>query len=272
MLGFSEKMRRQVNRVPYYLSHPMRVINWMVELSGGKEWRLVGNNGERLVIRNQRIAERGGDFSTLGHLQRYNWVASFVLGQECLDDGCGSGYGSYYLAERAGAKMVVGVDLSAQAIDFAERHYRHPSLEFQQMNSLQLSFPDETFDVVLSFDVLEHIPEEEQDRFVAETRRVLKREGTLVLGCPNRAWVADISPFHFRELLATEFSELLHRYYADVQLFGQDIVKDGKRVWGDWQSVDNKVRLRDLVITQDRPESCFGLLSVCRGRLTTGAS
>jgi len=265
MPGCGETLRRRVKRVPYYLSHPMRVVNWMIGLPASKARGLVANNGERLVIRNRRIAELGGDLTTLAHLQRYYWVASFVSGQRCLDDGCGSGYGSFYLAKCAGAQRVVGIDLSAQAVDFARRHYRHPHLEFQEMNSLQLSFPDETFDVVLSFDVIEHVPEEQQDTFVAETRRVLKKEGALILGCPNRAWMTDISPFHFKELLASEFSELLHRHYADIRLSGQDIVKDGKRVCGDWKSVDNKVRLADLIITQDRPESCFGLLAVCRG-------
>jgi 2-polyprenyl-3-methyl-5-hydroxy-6-metoxy-1,4-benzoquinol methylase len=263
---FSEKIRSRVKRIPYYLGHPLYVIDRIFAAAlETEEQRRARNDGERLVIRSEIISERGKDFCTLAHVQRYIWAARFVRGLTCLDDGCGSGYGSYYLAKDAEAKKVDGVDLSKDAIGYARRHYRHFALEFHQMNSLELRFPDETFDVVLSFDVLEHISEQGQDIFVKETRRVLKKDGLFLLGCPNKALTGGGNPFHLRELLASEFLELLRRHYADVQLLGQDIVRKGERALADWHRYATDLKPSDLIITDDRVELCFGLLSLCRG-------
>ena len=120
-----------------------------------------------------------------------------------LDDGCGSGYGSYYLAAN-GAKEVVGIDVAADAVEYAKTRYIHENLEFVQMNSTELSFGDESFDVVTSFQVIEHI--EDADKFLQQMPRVLKSGGIALISTPNKqtyspGTAVPDNPFHVREFI-----------------------------------------------------------------------
>lgn len=68
---------------------------------------------------------------------------------------------------------------------------------------------------MISFDVLEHLNEVDQHRFMAETARVLNPNGTAYFGCPNgkRTALWGRNPFHLRELLREEFELLLKQYF-----------------------------------------------------------
>ena len=125
---------------------------------------------ERVVVPIWNLAKSAGEFNSWAHIQRYEWVEPFVQGLNCLDAGCGSGYGTNYLAHNT-SLQVVGVDLSADAIFFAQKHYTRANLTFNQTDALDLKFGDSTFDAVISFDVIEHMRESEQEQFIVELRR-----------------------------------------------------------------------------------------------------
>lgn len=76
----------------------------------------------------ERIAEgccSGPDW--ISHQSRYKLAEQFVKGNDVLDLACGTGYGSYMLA-MAGARSVIGVDISPEAIALGNENYRHPAL------------------------------------------------------------------------------------------------------------------------------------------------
>ena len=62
------------------------------------------------------------------HVARYAFAARLARGKRVLDAGCGAGYGSAELAKVAAS--VLGVDVAADAVDFAREHYRLPHLSF----------------------------------------------------------------------------------------------------------------------------------------------
>jgi SAM-dependent methyltransferase len=97
-----------------------------------------------------------------------------------LDVGCFTGYiERYFLRGRCASYF--GIDANSEAIHFAQGF---PDGEnFQLGKSEVLPFPDETFDKVLFLDTLEHV--EDEHRSIAEIRRVLKPNGTLVLSVPH---------------------------------------------------------------------------------------
>src|SRR5208282_2506133 len=64
------------------------------------------------------------------HMARYTFAARLARGKRVLDAGCGAGYGSAELAQAA--LWVVGVDVAAEAIDFARAHYPLDNLSFEQ--------------------------------------------------------------------------------------------------------------------------------------------
>lgn len=90
------------------------------------------------------------------HGASYRFVQDLCADKCVLDLGCGSGYGSHRIA--AVAREVQGVDVAADAVAYAQQKYRHPGLSFRQIIAGQpLPFADGYFDVVLSFQVIEHV-------------------------------------------------------------------------------------------------------------------
>ena len=101
-------------------------------------------------------------------------------GLKLLEIGCGRGTLLHRLMARG--LDVVGVETNPTRIDESRRLY--DALPIHLTAGTSLPFPDEQFDIVLSFDVLEHIPD--TDAHVAEVRRVLKPGGWLLLQTPNK--------------------------------------------------------------------------------------
>jgi O-antigen biosynthesis protein len=171
------------------------------------------NHPERIVPEH---AERG---IVAIHLKRYEFAQPFCVGKEVLDAGCGVGYGTAHLASVA--LRVVGVDVSADAIEHARARYAAPNTEFVQGDALELPFEDESFDVVCSFETIEHVRDAEA--LVAELRRVLRRGGTCVLSTPRVEHTTHTpdNPFHVVELSPRDFEALLRQRFDDVELYGQ---------------------------------------------------
>jgi len=134
--------------------------------------------GERLVIKDVQSVRNSTDFVILAHIQRYEWITPYVKNLRCLDVGCGSGYGTHYLAEN-GVRMITGIDLSGSGINYANKHYKRENIDFIQMDACNLEFQDNSFDAVICFDVLEHLNEEDQIRLVSEAARVLSEHGAI---------------------------------------------------------------------------------------------
>ena len=152
------------------------------------------------------------------HEERYVFAGQYVSGKDVLDVACGTGVGTAFL-RAAGARRVWGLDIDGDAIAFAKARYLE--CEFLQCDATYLCLPDNSVDVVVSFETLEHL--NNQREFLMECRRVLRPGGTLVCSTPNLAisrWSAS-NPFHFREFYPTEFRELLASDFASVELFGQ---------------------------------------------------
>lgn len=104
-------------------------------------------------------------------------------GKRVLDIGCGEGTALFYLQEHYGITGV-GVDITESLIQKnQEKAADYPGLRFERGEQKSLNFPSNEFDIVLSWGVVEHI--KEYIHALAEARRVLKKDGVLVLIQPN---------------------------------------------------------------------------------------
>ncbi len=159
----------------------------------------------------------------LEHLHRYAWVLPLVAGKEVLDLASGEGYGSQMMAQ-AGARSVVGVDLSPEAVLHAQRSYADVGgLRFVTGDAAKVPLPDGVVDLVVSFETLEH--HDRHEEMMREVHRVLRPGGLLVISSPNRpvydALNAQRNEFHVKELDLDEFRDLLARHFDRVGIFGQ---------------------------------------------------
>lgn len=160
----------------------------------------------------------------LEHLHRYAVAQKIVSGKVVLDVACGEGYGAKLLADIA--EVVFGVDVAEEVIEHASATYVRPNLQFRCGNAIDLEFPDSTFDVVVSFETLEHLAEQEQ--LLAEIRRVLKPDGILMISTPNRPIYSEESgesnKFHVNELDFRELNDLLLSVFSQVSYSGQRLL------------------------------------------------
>jgi len=107
-----------------------------------------------------------------------------------IDVGCGDGYFLKHAARRFPEKTLVGVDVAEQAIQLAQALCGGPAqvgeaLSYQCMDIANDSM-DRQFDVATSIAVLEHIPPDELEEFVAAHRRIIKPGGYLIAVIPSK--------------------------------------------------------------------------------------
>jgi ubiquinone/menaquinone biosynthesis C-methylase UbiE len=97
--------------------------------------------------------------------------------KKILDLGCGSGYISEYIVQQTGAS-IVGIDFAKGAIKSAQNRVKNIGAEFSVGNINELSFPDESFDYVLTIDTLYF--GSDLGKIVKDIKRILKPNGKLI--------------------------------------------------------------------------------------------
>lgn len=97
-------------------------------------------------------------------------------GERVLDIGSGPGFLAAMIADQTGPNgKVVGVDISQQMVDRASRRNRRAWLSYQCADAATLPFEDNSFDVIVSTQVAEYVPDVEA--FSSEVFRVLRPGG-----------------------------------------------------------------------------------------------
>lgn len=176
--------------------------------------------GERLVPGILRLENM-----LVEELARLNFVRAHFADSIVLDAGCGVGFGSNFLAEN-GARWVLGIDISAEAVSYAAKNYRRANLAFCVMDCTRLGIRDASFDMICSIELIEHL--EQTDHYLGEICRVLKPHGVYFMSTPNRRVSSTPSgkaswAFHEREFNLEELHELLKTYFEDVEIWGSSV-------------------------------------------------
>jgi len=157
------------------------------------------------------------------HLARYAFAEAYCANKRVLDLGCGKGYGSYALAQVA--KSVTGIDLNDSSIVFARTNYSRPNLRFDVVDATAPEFAGQSFDVIVSFEVLEHLPPAAVGLYLNAVKRLLSSDGCFIISTPNHEVVrrsgVPIPAFHINNLTPTELRTLLNCHFKSVTLIGQ---------------------------------------------------
>jgi ubiquinone/menaquinone biosynthesis C-methylase UbiE len=161
------------------------------------------------------------------HYATYHFAHKFIQKKVVLDIGCGMGYGSDYLAKDG--RKVIGIDISNEAVSYAKNYYKAENLDFVIMDATKLGFLDNTFDVVSSFEVIEHL--KDYKIHLSEISRVLKSDGYLLLSTPNKKISSPkdslpLNPYHINEFKPKDLSSILSLYFSQVEIFGQNLDRE----------------------------------------------
>ena len=169
------------------------------------------------------------------HWHRYAFARQFAAGKRVLDAACGEGYGSAALG--AVACEVVGVDIDADTVANANARYALPGrVRFVEGSCSALPFEDATFDVVVSFETIEHLDAADQPTMLAEFARVLKPDGLLVISSPNKRLYSDargyVNEFHRHELYRDGLATLLSSSFP-AQTWYHQRVTPWSAIWSE---------------------------------------
>ena len=202
------------------------------------------------------------------HMARYHFAVRLARGKRVLDAGCGAGYGSAALAEVA--ERVTAIDIAQEAIDHARAHYGAANLAFEQASCTALPFGDGVFDLVVAFEVIEHL--EDWREFLQEARRVLAPSGQFIVSTPNRLYYTEsrgaegANPFHVHEFDFAEFTAELKQFFPHVSMFLENHVEGVT-----FQPHDHGYTVEARVDTAEPvPDESHFFLAVCAHRPQIG--
>ncbi len=143
-------------------------------------------------------------------------VATIAQGRKLklLDMGCGDGVALHLLSRRLPHLELYGIEPVTEALEVART--KTPQATFYQGNADSLPLPDEFFDIIISSDVIEHI--ENPDRMLEEARRLLKDDGTAIIGTPIRHSKFPLDHNHVQEFFLEDFETLCKRHFSKVAI------------------------------------------------------
>jgi len=216
------------------------------------------------------------------HLYPYHLAYGNAKDKIILEVGFGDGYGSFYLA--GAAKMVIGIDCEEENVKNARNKYKRNNLDFKMMEASNLGFKDETFDIVFSSQVIEHIKEDKLMNYLSEIFRVLKAGGILYLATLNkevamkRGQVYKKNPYHEKEFNEIELRELLLKIFPKVDMYGlhpaakhnffqrlkkAGIFKNLPEAINPVQSFYKNIKLSDFVASKRGLKQALDFIAIC---------
>lgn len=184
--------------------------------------RIYPDIGQKATERSYAAYEKDGVLHStipMDHLQRYGWAIGFICGKSIVDIACGSGYGSAWLSEYA--EEVIGVDVDDDALEWARKHYNRENLSYIRgdVSSFKMS---KKFDVVVSFETIEHIPNEKD--YLNTIKGLLNKDGIFIVSTPLSSLngMSSTNCYHINEYKKDRFVKMISENFTRVLWYRQD--------------------------------------------------
>lgn len=240
----------------------------------------------------ERLVPETADPGNLAHhLKRYHFALPYCDGKTVVDLGAGVGYGARIIAPAS--TRTYGIDYDPTVVSHAKAQYGCADLHFVVGDATCLPVKSRSVDVVVCFEVIEHVARHEA--LLVEACRVLKEDGVFLVSTPNAATVALFrrtfavsNPAHVSEVDLNVFREELRRHFSEVRLFGMrmkgnslytglralDVCNLRLRMFGSrrldivrtvvFEVPKDPVSVDDVVVSRRQLRQANGFLAVCR--------
>lgn len=177
----------------------------------------------------------------LRSLFAYEYTLKFVKpGAKVLEIGYGDGYGARHMAAKSPKTLFYAIDIFKELELGDTTEADLCNCQFMTYDGVNIPFEDGFFDVVISFQVIEHV--DDVPRFLSEIKRVLKPDGTAMITTPNRTYrLCDgqepANKFHLREYSADQLEAELGRVFGSVKVAG--VMSSPEIMKAEWRRVRN---------------------------------
>lgn len=174
------------------------------------------------IIGNSYIAKTGEDQM---HVNRYVFAGQLLKENRAklvLDAACMHGYGSFILSHFI--DKIVAIDIDKNAVIQAKKEYASDNIEYRVDNCLHPNFSENYFDGAVCFEIIEHLDEDEQRKFLSILKKIVKPYGLIIISTPDR-FIGKPKIFkqedHKKELTKDELNNLLGLYFNSHKFYGQ---------------------------------------------------
>lgn len=180
----------------------------------------ISKTNERIILQGFRTKEEY--ILYLLHLFAYDFAKKQISNESLvLEVGCGEGYGASLLSQNVA--KIFSLDIDKNTLAHASKKYGSENCLFRLYDGQNIPYNDNTFDAVISFQVIEHIKDD--IKFLSEIRRVLKNNGLFIITTPNRTYrlkpgQKPLNEFHVREYYPLELQNLLKNIFPNTMMWG----------------------------------------------------
>lgn len=169
---------------------------------------------ERITVSKETIENILTIIRSIDHVRRYQLIKRYCYGK-VLDAACGNGYGSYLLSNNPDITEVVGVDISDQAIQHAEKEFQRPKVRYIQKPIAELN---ESCDTFVSLETIEHLQDAE------ELVRVVNRcqPKILIVSFPEKK-STHFNEFHFHDFKKQDLINMFDSFACVRTIIESDV-------------------------------------------------
>lgn len=160
------------------------------------------------------------------HEDRYRFICDTLYGN-VLDLACGIGYGAEILSKNSKIQSYLGVDISSEAIEYANHTYKTNIASFLNASALTIDLTNKSFDFIISFETLEHINEYQE--VLNNFSKWLKDDGILIGSVPEANWESSCdntygkNPYHVVQFDIDKIEESLKLNFKNIILFTNEL-------------------------------------------------
>lgn len=168
----------------------------------------------------QKLSGKDSDYFSEYKIKEISDVLNNNAKLKILDVGCGDGNTARYFKKYFTNSEYIGIDISKSSIDIAKNKYKsEEKISFEQYNGKNIPYTENTFDIIFIACVLHHVVKKEHEDLLKECKRVLKKNGRIIIfehNPYNPLTIKTVNTCPFDEDAVLMNSKYLNKLLKDV--------------------------------------------------------
>ena len=158
---------------------------------------------ERIYLEEKELNEIEIDILNRRHVERYMLLRQWLWGN-VIDVSCGCGYGTYLASKNPDVKKITGIDISWDAIKWANKYFTNDKCKFKQSD---ITYYNGKADVMISIETIEHLENPKILNDLAERLKIKE----IYISYPSKK-TTHYNKHHYRDFIDDEILRIFYNY------------------------------------------------------------